>query len=504
MNVTCIVCGTPHKVADLSFSYSVTQAVCKNCSANLVFIKQPLTEDVATADEPVSSGATVKLEAEPESETAESQKRARVLGVSTSIMFCLLAYAVVGSQSHSTYILIQQTATGQKVRGATEEVDPSTPSLEAGRQAFEQNEFRKALGHFRTAVAQAPSSIPAHISRGEAARTIGELDEALEAYRTAVQLNPSSENYFHLGMMAHRIGETKLAIESLNASLASRQFFEKVHDSFFGFRLNGVNLEDYLFEVLVESGERAAALDFARARGWVREDVFTCPPLLSDELPNGTLALVGMLTHPESTPCLIEQGVILTNNGFVRLARLVLVEVTRTSPYGSVRQAAEAFLRHHLPPHDVAKRAEWYTIVGNRLLTKFKKSDDAIEVYQKAIAADPSFPWPYCYLGEAYAVRKEFAQALEWYRKAVEIDPDFWRAQLDLGWVNLRLELYKEALVPLRLAVAFEPQNPNGHVYLGRVLLELGQEDEGIKELQTAIKLDPRSREIPEFPEDKL
>src|SRR5438093_3001525 len=176
-------------------------------------------------------------------------------------------------------------------------------------------------------------------------------------------------------MMAHRIGETRLAVDSLKASLAGRQFVERVHDRFFGFWVNGVNLPDYLFMVLVESGDRAGALDFARSQGWTREGHQYCPDLGSDDLPDLTPALLGMLTMPESSPCLLTEGTLLIHDGMARLARLVLMEVVHTSPYGSIRQLAEVQLRHLLPSHDVAKRAEWLLIVGNRL-DQLKKSDE--------------------------------------------------------------------------------------------------------------------------------
>jgi len=492
MQSQCPFCDTPVQCADRQTASALTQQVCTQCSANLVFITQKEGEYPATATEPASF--------------TEGTQRARLLGISASAIFCVVAYAVVVTQSNSAFLLIQQTATGQKVQGAAEEVNPATPYLNAGRELLAENEFRKALEQFRMAVAKAPSSVPAHLLRGEAARKIGELDEALQAYRMAVELSPSSENYFELGMMAHRIGEMRLAVDSLKASLARRQFVERVRDRFFGFWVNGATLPDYLFIVLVESGDRNEALAFARSQGWVRKVESYCTYRGSEYVRNTTTALLGMLIEPVATYCLGQEAGLLRMEGQVRLARLIAMEVKRNAPVNDVqhvRKASDHFLLHFLPPHEVPKRAEWLLIVGNRLV-QMRKPDEAIEVYQKAIAADPSFSWGYNRLGAVYAGQEEFLQALDWYRKAVEVEPEYYRALLDLGWVNLRLTRYGDALISLQKAVAISPNDPAGHAYLGRVLIELGREEEGVKELQTAVRLQPGIKDLPEFPKNKV
>src|SRR5256885_9552439 len=61
-------------------------------------------------------------------------------------------------------------------------------SMQEGQRAMAARAFRPALAHFRTAAAAAPDYAPAQLARGQAAETLGEFDEALEAYRAAAGL----------------------------------------------------------------------------------------------------------------------------------------------------------------------------------------------------------------------------------------------------------------------------------------------------------------------------
>src|SRR5206468_9507525 len=97
MQEQCPFCDTPVHLVARYPATSLTQQVCAQCGANLVFIIQKEVESPATATEPVFF--------------AEGTQRARLLGISASAIFCVVAYAVVVTQSHSAFLVIQQTAT---------------------------------------------------------------------------------------------------------------------------------------------------------------------------------------------------------------------------------------------------------------------------------------------------------------------------------------------------------------------------------------------------------
>jgi tetratricopeptide (TPR) repeat protein len=324
--------------------------------------------------------------------------------------------------------------------------------------------------------------------------------------------------------MAERMGNHGLAVDYLTASLsaaptrpervaqAGRHGIERLSAMLAGSRLSRM-LPDWVFRSLtlgqvvlsnagldrdvvagtllasqIEAGETTRAFDLARARGWVRAGADYCAGARGDAAE--TRALVGMLAAPEQTDCLLAVGRSLTDGGMVRLARLVLLDRSRHSADPRVRREALAFLRERLP-RDVSKVAESLNVAAYNLHHRFRDQGDAAVVYQRAIAADPEFSWPYANLGRLYMDMDEAELGLEWLEAATRLDPNHFRAWVNLGLSLYSLRRYEEAVPAYQAALALNPNDAFVHAYLGRSLLSLGRDGEGVRELQTAVRLDP-------------
>jgi tetratricopeptide (TPR) repeat protein len=395
-------------------------------------------------------------------------------------------------------------------------------SLEAGRRAMAARAFRDALTHFRVAVSQAPEHAPAHLARGEAAEALGEFDEALEAFRAATQLDPRPAHRLRLGSLAARAGQLDLAIQALDGAEGSWR-----QHALLGLAVGGATLAvcapqhwpqvvqlwkiclpgalnagesarassrervaSYRFEILVEAGRREAALAFARSRGWVRDDLTYCQ---ARELPVSAeaAALLAMLLQPQQADCLLTTGVRAGDDGLVRLARLMLQDRIEHSTSPEVREQAAWYLRYRLPATDPAKVAESLNVTGWRLQHRFRRPQEAVLVFQRAIAIDPGFSWPYHNIGRLYLDHDNLEQALPWLAKAVEVNPDHWRAQFSLGVASHKAKRYDEALAAYGRAVRMSPEDADTHANIGWILVKTGRETEGVRELQTAVRLDP-------------
>ncbi len=396
--------------------------------------------------------------------------------------------------------------------------------LQSGDDAARQHALREALNHYRTAAVAEPASLEAQTRRGAMAEALGEFEEALEAYGRAVRLEPSALTFYRAGAMAERMGNHGLAVDYLTASLsaaptrpervaqAGRHGIERLSAMLAGSRLSRM-LPDWVFRSLtlgqvvlsnagldrdvvagtllasqIEAGETTRAFDLARARGWVRAGADYCAGARGDAAE--TRALVGMLAAPEQTDCLLAVGRSLTDGGMVRLARLVLLDRSRHSADPRVRREALAFLRERLP-RDVSKVAESLNVAAYNLHHRFRDQGDAAVVYQRAIAADPEFSWPYANLGRLYMDMDEAELGLEWLEAATRLDPNHFRAWVNLGLSLYSLRRYEEAVPAYQAALALNPNDAFVHAYLGRSLLSLGRDGEGVRELQTAVRLDP-------------
>jgi tetratricopeptide (TPR) repeat protein len=402
-------------------------------------------------------------------------------------------------------------------------------SITAGDEAARQRALREALNHYRTAAVAEPASLEAQTRRGAMAEVLGEFDEALEAYGRASRLQPSALAYYRAGAMAERMGNTPLALEYLNASLQApptrgerwaqtgQHWIERVTASLNRSRwarmlpdwvlqtlqssrvaLAGAALDrevvaEALFATLLESGETTRALDLARGRGWVRDGADYCGAARGSGAE--TRVLVGMLAAPDRTDCLLALGRALTEAGLVRRARLVLLDRVRRSPDPRVRREAEVFLRHRLPAHDVPKAAESLNIAAYNLQHRFGDQGAAALAYQKAIAADPKFSWPYANLGRLYMELDQYDLALDWLGTAIRINPNHFRAHANRGVALQTLRRYEEAVAAYRAALALHADDPATRANLGHSLLRLGRDAEGLRELQIAVRLDPNLHE---------
>jgi tetratricopeptide (TPR) repeat protein len=395
----------------------------------------------------------------------------------------------------------------------------AAPPLDAGRRAMHRGDLREAIRHFRAAVAASPDHARAHSHLAAVAEILGEFDEALTAYQAAARLGPGPRAHHELGALAARMDEHELAVAAFEASLATplssrlrEPSLEAVatwadcfaHSrSLLGCGVTAAGLavaavrryptaaaED-LLHLLVDAGRRDAAVAFAARQGWLRDGADYCatPP---EATTRETAALLALLIHPERADCLLEIGRSLTDDGLTRLARRVLLEGAARSPRAEVRDAAAAFLRHRLPAHDVAKRAESLNIIAYRLQHHHRMVDEALVVYQRAIAADPRFSWPYANIGRLLMLRDEHEQAAAWLRRAVSVNPNHWRAQYNLGATAYRLERWQEAVEATRRAVELNPDDADGHAQLGWLYVRLQRDGDAVRELATAVRLDPR------------
>jgi tetratricopeptide (TPR) repeat protein len=202
-----------------------------------------------------------------------------------------------------------------------------------------------------------------------------------------------------------------------------------------------------------------------------------------------------MLAAPERADCLLPLGRALTDANHVRLSRLVLQHRVRRAPDASARREAETFLRHRLPAYDVPKTAESLNIAAYNLQYRFGDQGAAASAYQKAIAADPKFSWPYANLGRLYMELDQYDLAVDWLSNAIRIDPNHFRAHANLGVALQTLRRYDEAVTAYRAALALNPDDAATHANLGRSLLSLGRDQEGLRAVKTAVRLDPSLEE---------
>jgi len=144
----------------------------------------------------------------------------------------------------------------------------------------------------------------------------------------------------------------------------------------------------------------------------------------------------------------------------------------------------EAFYR------DPGESASYWINLGNSRSSAARYAE-AIEAYNRAVAADPNAVEAYNGLGVAYMNLKKSGDALAALRKAKSLDPASAWTLSNLGMAYLEAKNYTEAAEELRAAIRTMPELAVAHFNLGIAYTKLEQYTAAITEYSEAIRLKP-------------
>jgi tetratricopeptide (TPR) repeat protein len=119
------------------------------------------------------------------------------------------------------------------------------------------------------------------------------------------------------------------------------------------------------------------------------------------------------------------------------------------------------------------------------------KSAEALDLFTKAVNADPNFPNSHVDLGYQLMVAGRVDEAAVQYTEALRLNPDYADAHQSLGVVMALKGRVDEAIAHYREAIRIAPGLSTAHVSLGVALAGQGKLDEALKELLEGVRLDP-------------
>jgi tetratricopeptide (TPR) repeat protein len=400
--------------------------------------------------------------------------------------------------------------------GAAEESDADLiAQVERVTRAYRDGRFHEALSGARELVRQVPGDPAARTLYGSIAEYIGEFDEALIAYAEARTLAPDHPAaQYRMGALLVRLGAYDQALNHLDFFVTS--FPWEVRWKF----LNGqpeqkaevVKTERGLeaiaqlkVDIVMEKGELAQARTLAREYGLVTPGHDYCADARQGSGRRGdeqfkAFRLAALATPPDAD-CVWWYGQWLTDEGYVRLAQLVVAEAAHLTTSTVNKRLGERYLRIRLMDgRRISKRAEQLAIIGRQRYLRERDAGGATQVLEEAIRLEPTFPRPYLHLARIAWERNEHESALSWLERALKADPDHWRAHRNLAQALVGLGRYADAEPRLRRALELFADDPGAHLMLARVLYAQGKHDEYVKETRAALQITATwSRQ--EFPE---
>jgi len=176
----------------------------------------------------------------------------------------------------------------------------------------------------------------------------------------------------------------------------------------------------------------------------------------------------------------------------------IVKTITEELQLGHLRGATPVQQPRNLEAYDLylLGRHHWY----KRTDASMRR---ALELFQEAAAADPSYAPAYSGIADASALLAswQFASSAEQYpraaeaaHRAIELDPSLADAHASLGFVKLNWEWdWEGALHEFQRAIALNPSHEAAHRWLSAFLAGIGRDDEAVPIALRAIELDPIS-----------
>ena len=133
-----------------------------------------------------------------------------------------------------------------------------------------------------------------------------------------------------------------------------------------------------------------------------------------------------------------------------------------------------------------------YTAEGIKALDA-AKYDQAVDLFTKAVAADPKDYAAHFHLALSYSMLKRDADALAEYKKVLELKPGLYEAQLNAGILLIRDKQPGDAAGYLKPAVDQKPKEFRPRLYYAQALLDSGDKAKAEEQYRAALALDPKS-----------
>jgi serine/threonine-protein kinase len=176
----------------------------------------------------------------------------------------------------------------------------------------------------------------------------------------------------------------------------------------------------------------------------------------------------------------------------------IVKTITESLQLGHLRGATPVQKPRSLEAYDLylLGRHHWY----KRTEASLRR---ALELFEEAAAADPSYAPAYSGIADASALLAswQFASAAEHMpraanaaNRAIELDPSLADAHASLGFVKLNWEWdWEGALFAFRRAIALNPSHEAAHRWLSAFLAGIGRDEEALPIALRVMELDPMS-----------
>jgi predicted O-linked N-acetylglucosamine transferase (SPINDLY family) len=182
-------------------------------------------------------------------------------------------------------------------------------------------------------------------------------------------------------------------------------------------------------------------------------------------------------------------GILREQPDFFDALHLLGVSLLQTARFDEARQILERAI--------VAdpRSAEAYSNLGFALF-RLKRYAEARLVQEKALALHPQFPTALTNLGNTMGRLGLPEEAIALHEQAISLKPDYADAYCNRGMVEVMLKQYQKAASSFDRALSFSPRHLEAIVGKGMVNIELRHFDEAARLLTVALSIGPNMAEV--------
>ena len=326
----------------------------------------------------------------------------------------------------------QGLAALNKYKQSNSTQSPPQEAIDELVNLFNQGQILAVIGQAEVLTEQYPDSAVVWNILGASRAQIGNLDEAIEAYKKTISLKPDyADAYSNMGVALRNQGKFDEAIEVYKKSILLKP---NDADTYYNM---GIALKDQdKLDEAVEAYKKSISLKPHNAKAY-------------------------------------------NNLG------------TTFKEQGKLDEAVEAYKKVvWLKP----KNATTYNNIGV-IFKDQGKLDEAIEVYKKSISLKPDFAEAYDNMGVALKNQGKLDKAIEVFNKALSIKPFHSSAYFNMANTLRDQGKLEEAIIAYHKALSLKPNYADAYNSLGVTFYELGRSDEAEESYTQAIKLNPNFTE---------
>lgn len=389
--------------------------------------------------------------------------------------------------------------TYEMVIGQPPVLEVTGPALEArelmdkGYSLTELGRLEEALEAYDSAIALKPDYAWAWARRGRTLRVLGRYNEALECYDRALEIQPQYAFAWNgKGIVLERMGR-------LEQSLACYEKAAEINptDVWHWCNQADVLLSMNRHREAIPLLEKALQQDPAHPNSWAKlGQVYR----LLQNYPESIKAYEQAIKlAPEYGWAHNGYGLSLKLNGQIEEALISFKRAARYDPnevwhwYNVVETLI--LLKQYEDAVHPAQRAtqvdpnhasSWSKL--GQVLRYVRRYDEALNAYDRALALQPDSGWIINGKGIAYERMGRYEEALECYRIAAE--HGVWHAHYNQGNILVRLNRFEEAVPLLERATRVNPDHAKSWARLGSALRNLRRYDEALNAYRQATRLE--------------